>query len=99
MAAKKTELIGEERRKDLLLRLSRIEGQVRGIKQMVEEDRRCMDILQQVSSVQEALRGVSKVMMRNYLENCGTTGIRSGDLQAVEEVYQELLDMMFKFAK
>lgn len=95
----KAELIGQERRKDLLLRLNRIEGQVRGLKQMIEEDRRCMDILQQVSSVQEALRGVSKLMMRNYLENCGTTGIRSDDAEEVEQVYQELLDMMFKFAK
>jgi DNA-binding FrmR family transcriptional regulator len=96
---KKTELIGEDRRKELLLRLNRIEGQVRGVKQMIQDGRRCMEILQQISSVHEALRGVSKLMMRNYLENCGTAGIRSNDREEVEQVYQELLDMMFKFAR
>lgn len=95
----KTGVIEAERRKEILQRLNRIEGQIRGLKGMVEEDRRCMEILQQISSVHEALRGVSRLMMRNYLENCCTAGIRSGDLEQMEQVYQELLDMMFKFAR
>jgi len=94
-----TDLFDEGRRKEIIQRLNRIEGQVRGLKDMVEADRPCMEILQQIASAYEAMRGVSKLTMRNYLENCGTAGIRSDDPAEVEQVYQELLDMMFKFAR
>lgn len=96
---RRTEMIEEGRRQELLQRLNRIEGQVRGLKAMVEEDRRCIEILQQISSVYEALRGVSKLMMRNYLETCVTDGIRSEDAEQVDQTYQELLDIVYKFAK
>src|ERR1700745_199344 len=53
-----------------LRRLSRIEGQIRGIQRMVEEDRYCADILMQVTSAQEALRAVARALMRNHLTHC-----------------------------
>jgi DNA-binding FrmR family transcriptional regulator len=57
----------EETRSDLIKRLRRIEGQVRGLQKMVEEDRYCPDILTQISSVQEALRSVGRELMLNHL--------------------------------
>jgi DNA-binding FrmR family transcriptional regulator len=77
-----------------LKRLRRIEGQVRGLQRMVEEERYCADILTQVSSVQEALRGVGKELLRNHLKHCATKAIRSGDDEA-EKMYDELVGMMF----
>ncbi len=78
-----------------LNRLRRLEGQVRGIHRMVEEDRYCADILMQVSSVQEALRGVSRELMRNHLKHCAASAIRASD-QDAEAMYDELVDMMYK---
>src|SRR5689334_2479201 len=77
-----------------LKRLRRIEGQVRGLQRMVEEERYCADILTQVSSVQEALRGVGKELLRNHLKHCATKAIRAGDEEA-EGMYDELTDLVF----
>ena len=71
-------------------RLRRIEGQVRGLQKMVEEDRYCADIMMQISSVQEALRAVGRELMRNHLRHCATTAIRSDDARA-EEMYDEIV--------
>jgi len=95
----KLPLISEERKQACLTRLGRIEGQVKGVAKMVEEDRPCLEILTQISSVHEALRGVGKVIMRNYLENCATDAIRSRDSSRVEETYDELMEVIYKFAK
>lgn len=89
-------MINLERKKQTLDRLNRIEGQVRGLKKMVEEERYCLDILTQISSVQEALRGVGKIIMRNYLENCVTASIRP---ETPEGIYDELMEVIFKFVK
>lgn len=78
-----------------LNRLRRIEGQVRGLHKMVEEDRYCSDILVQVSSVHEALRSVSRELMRNHLKYCATNAIKS-NVQNAELMYDELVEMMFK---
>ena len=78
-----------------LTRLRRIEGQVRGLQKMVEEDRYCPDVLTQVSSVHEALRSVAKELMRNHLKHCAATAIRAGD----ETVYDELLELMHKHSR
>ncbi|MEO8201577.1 MAG: metal-sensitive transcriptional regulator, partial [Gemmatimonadota bacterium] len=59
-----------------LKRLRRIEGQVRGLHKMVEDDRYCADILTQISSVQEALRAVGRELLRNHLKHCATQAIR-----------------------
>lgn len=98
MAIKKG-CITKGRKIDLLDRLSRIEGQIKGVKKMVEDDRYCLDIVQQVSSTFEALRGVSKVIMRNYLEICATDALQSKRKEREEEIYNELMDIIFKFAK
>jgi DNA-binding FrmR family transcriptional regulator len=82
-----------------LRRLSRIEGQIRGIERMVEEDRYCADILMQVSSAQEALRSVARALMRNHLAHCASHAIRTGSDQEKEAMYDELLDMIYKNAR
>ena len=82
-----------------LKRLRRIEGQIRGLQRMVEEDRYCADIMTQVSSVHEALRGVGRELMRNHLKHCATTAIRSGDEGAAEGMYDELIELMYKHAR
>ena len=74
-------------------RLRRIEGQVRGLQKMVAEERYCADILTQVSSVQEALRGVSRELLRNHLKHCAATAIRSSDPEA-EAMYDEIVQLM-----
>jgi DNA-binding FrmR family transcriptional regulator len=81
-----------------LRRLARIEGQVRGLRRMIEDDRYCVDVLTQISSVHEALRGVSRLMMENYLRRCASKAIRAGGERA-EEVRAEILDLMYKYAK
>ena len=75
-------------------RLRRIEGQVRGLQKMVDEDRYCADILTQISSVQEALRGVGKELMRNHLKHCATGAIRTGGDEA-DRMYDELVELMY----
>lgn len=91
--------ITRERKIELLDRLNRIEGQIKGMKKMVEDDRYCLDILQQLSSTYEALRGVSKVILRNYLEICATDALQSKRKERQEEIYNELMDVVYKFAK
>jgi DNA-binding FrmR family transcriptional regulator len=78
-----------------LTRLRRIEGQVRGLHKMVEEDRYCADVLVQISSVQEALRAVARELMRNHLKHCATRAIRKDGREA-EAMYDELIDLMHR---
>ena len=82
-----------------LRRLSRIEGQIRGIQRMVEEDRYCADILTQVTSAQEALRAVARALMRNHLSHCATHAIRTGSPDERQAMYDELLEMIYKNAR
>ncbi len=79
-----------------LKRLRRIEGQVRGLHKMIEEDRYCADIMAQISSVNEALRGVGRELMRNHLKHCAASAIRAGEKEA-EAMYDELLGLMHRF--
>lgn len=76
-------------------RLRRIEGQVRGLQKMVEEERYCADVLTQISSVQEALRAVARELMRNHLKHCATHAIKKGSADA-EAMYDELIDLMHR---
>jgi DNA-binding FrmR family transcriptional regulator len=78
-----------------LRRLRRIEGQVRGLQKMVEADRYCADIVMQVASVQEALRGVARQLMRNHLKHCATSAIKKGNAEA-EAMYDELLELVYR---
>jgi DNA-binding FrmR family transcriptional regulator len=79
-------------------RLRRIAGQVRGLESMVDQERYCADILVQIASVQEALRGVSRLLMRNHLEHCATMAIRSGG-DSANAMYDELLDLVYRHAR
>ena len=81
-----------------LKRLRRIEGQVRGLQRMVDEERYCADILTQISSVQEALRGVSRELMRNHLKHCATKAIKTGPAEA-DAMYDELVELMYKHSR
>jgi len=81
-----------------LKRLRRIEGQVRGLQKMVDEDRYCAEILTQISSVHEAMRSVSRELMRNHLKHCASKAIRSGDADA-EAMYDELVEMMHRHSR
>lgn len=79
-----------------LKRLRRIEGQIRGLHKMVEEDRYCADIITQISSVQEALRGVGRALMRNHLRHCATQAIRKGTPEEAQGMYDEILELVYK---
>src|SRR5688572_32949431 len=83
----------------VLVRLRRIEGQVRGLLKMVEEERYCADVAGQMASVQEALRGASRALLHNHLRHCATSAIRSGDESAAEAMYEELLELVFRSGK
>jgi CsoR family transcriptional regulator, copper-sensing transcriptional repressor len=78
-----------------LKRLRRIEGQVRGLQRMVDEDRYCADILTQIASVHEALRGVGRELMRNHLKHCAASAVRAGGDEA-EAMYDELINLMYR---
>jgi DNA-binding FrmR family transcriptional regulator len=91
--------IQNEGKEDVLRRLNRIEGQVKGLKRLVEEDTYCVDVMTQISSVHEALRSVGKILMRNHLQHCVTDALREGDAGKAEKTYQEMMDLIYKFAK
>jgi CsoR family transcriptional regulator, copper-sensing transcriptional repressor len=76
-------------------RLRRIEGQIRGLQKMVEEDRYCADIITQVASVQEALRGVARNLMKNHLHHCAAKALKSGRKEETEAMYDELLELIY----
>ena len=86
----------ERQQQELAARLSRIEGQVRGLRKMVEEDRYCVDLLMQIASVQEALRGAGKQVMRHYLQTCATKAIQRRNRDGI---YDELMDAIYKYTR
>lgn len=76
--------------KELLNRLNRIEGQIRGIKGMVEKDAYCIDILNQVSAAQSALNGFTKALLENHIKSCVVTDIKAGREDTVEELVKTI---------
>ncbi|HEY1422407.1 MAG TPA: metal-sensitive transcriptional regulator [Candidatus Acidoferrum sp.] len=76
-------------------RLRRIEGQVRGLQKMVEEDRYCADVIVQIASVQEALRGVARNLMKNHLQHCAAKALRSAKKEEAAAMYDELLGLIY----
>jgi len=83
----------------LVKRLHRIEGQVRGIERMVEEDRYCIDILDQISAVSTALEKVGLRVLDGHVNHCVSDALRSGDPQAAEAKTEELLHAVERFAR
>jgi len=85
--------VPDETKVSLAKRLRRIEGQVRGLQKMVDEERYCADVLVQIASVQEALRSVGKVLLQNHLTHCTATAMRSGNPAEAERVVAELVEL------
>ena len=83
----------------LLARLKRIEGQIRGIEGMVEDDRYCIDILDQISAVSTALEKVGLRVLDGHVNHCVSDALRSGDPQAAEAKTEELLHAVERFAR
>jgi DNA-binding FrmR family transcriptional regulator len=80
-------------------RLRRIEGQVRGLQKMVEDERYCPDVLTQLSSVQEALRGAGRELMHHHLKHCATEAIHSATPEEADAMYEELVELMYRSAR
>lgn len=83
-----------DEKRDLISRLSRIEGQVRGVKSMVSEERYCVDILTQVSAIQAALNSFNKELLARHIKSCVSEDIRDGKEEAVDELCDLLKKLM-----
>lgn len=90
----KTKERSEEEYKDLMNRLNRIEGQVRGIKKMVENDSYCPDILIQVSAINAALNSFNKVLLANHIKTCVVEDIKQGNDEVVDELVNTIQKLM-----
>lgn len=84
----------EKEYRDLMNRLKRIEGQVRGIQGMVEEERYCVDILTQVMAVQSALNSFNKALLSNHIKTCVVRDIREGNSAVVDELCSTIQKLM-----
>jgi DNA-binding FrmR family transcriptional regulator len=98
-APKKAAGVDPEIKTANLNRLRRIEGQIRGLQRMVDDDRYCPDILVQLSSVQEALRAVGQALMRNHLRHCVTQTIQKGNRSEANATLDELLRLIYTHAR
>lgn len=90
----KTKERSEKEYKNLIHRLNRIEGQIRGIRGMVEKDAYCTDILVQVAAVNAALNSFNKVLLANHIKTCVTRDIREGKEETVDELLVTLQKLM-----
>ena len=90
----KTKHRTDEEYKALINRLSRIEGQVRGIRKMVETDAYCVDILTQVSAIQAALNAFNRELLANHIRTCVMDDIKNGKDETVDELVQTLQKLM-----
>lgn len=90
----KVKLRSEEEYKKLINRLNRIEGQVRGIKRMVEEDTYCIDILIQVAAANAALNSFNKELLSEHIRTCVADDIRAGKDDAIDELVATLQKLM-----
>ena len=82
-----------------LRRLRRLEGQVRGVHKMIEQDRYCPEIMIQISAAQEALRTVGRELMRNHLRHCVTQAVSNGPSGRADAMYDELLELIYKHSR
>jgi len=89
----------EGARQDLLLRLRRVEGQVRGVQKMVEDERYCPDVLVQMAAIHESLRAVERILMKDHLQHCATQALRSGDAKQAQRTYDELTELFYRHAR
>jgi DNA-binding FrmR family transcriptional regulator len=83
----------------LLTRLARVEGQVRGVARMVEEDRYCIDILNQMQAVKSALKRVEEEILKSHAAHCVAHAIRSGDAKDQTQKFSELVELFSRYGK
>lgn len=88
--------IEEEAKDDLVRRLSRIRGQVEGLRRMVEEERYCPDVLRQFDAVHSALRSTQTMLLANHLERCATSAIEEGG-ETAERVREEIVELFGRY--
>ncbi len=84
----------DKMKSSLISRLNRIEGQIRGIKGMIEKDVYCDDVLNQISSAQSAMNSVSKLLLENHMKSCLVSRIQSGEMEVVDELITTIEKMM-----
>ncbi|WP_270646696.1 metal-sensitive transcriptional regulator [Paeniclostridium hominis] len=86
--------------KDLIIkRLNRIEGQVKGIQKMVEDERYCVDILVQISAIRSAINKVGNIILENHIKGCVANSIKEGNVEKSDELISELMQTINKFTK
>ncbi len=95
----RTHAVDPQLKQRAVARLRRIEGQVRGVQGMIEDERYCADVLIQISAIHESLRGVAQLLLRNHLQHCASDAIRSGDPERREQMYDELTDLFYKHVR
>jgi DNA-binding FrmR family transcriptional regulator len=84
----------EKAKKDLTARLNRIEGQVRGIKGMIEKDVYCDDVLNQIAAVHAAMNSVSRLILNNHMKSCLVARIQAGETEVIDELLQTIEKML-----
>jgi len=90
-------MMNEKQKEDVLKRLNKVEGQIRGINKMVTEDRYCIDILTQTRAVVSAIRKVEELIMKQHLYSCVTTSMRSNNEEDKANKINEVMDMLSRF--
>jgi DNA-binding FrmR family transcriptional regulator len=93
-----TDMLGATEQQALVTRLNRIEGQVRGIRRMVQEPRLCIEILQQLAAAEAALNRISLAIFKYHVDNCVTDGVARGEVERKKSL-SELVDIFDRFAK
>ena len=86
----------EATKKSLVTRLNRVEGQIRGIKGLIEKDTYCDDVITQISAAQAALNGVAKMLLETHMKECVVDRIQEGDLEVLDEVLVTIQKLMKK---
>ena len=79
---------------NLITRLNRIEGQIRGVKGMIEKDVYCDDVLNQIAAIQAALNGVGKLLLEGHMKSCVISRIQEGDLEVIDEILKTMNKLM-----
>jgi DNA-binding FrmR family transcriptional regulator len=98
-SGRKAVAVDPETKRGNLRRLKRLEGQIRGIQRMIEEDRYCPEIMIQISAVHEALRTVGRELMRNHLRHCVAKAVTEGPGGHAHAMYDELLELIYKHSR
>ena len=92
-------MMHEKQKKEVSLRLSKVEGQIRGIRKMIDEDRYCIDVLSQTRAVTAAMRKIEDLIMEQHLNTCVLNSMKSGDKEDQKEKISEIMDVLSKFRK